>query len=133
LPGAKSAGRVQSVTLRIICEREIEIEAFRPREFWTVKALLTTPSGQEFEARLTELGGKKLEKFVLGDATSAEIAAFSRHINGLILALQKFHLLRHICTARMNITRVTTIAKSSHAIRKKSLFSAVAQTVLGKE
>jgi DNA topoisomerase-1 len=74
LPGAKSAGRVQSVTLRLLCEREMEIEAFRPREFWTVKALLTTPSGQEFEARLTELAGKKLDKFDLSDATNAEIA-----------------------------------------------------------
>lgn len=74
LPGAKSAGRVQSVTLRLICEREIEIEAFRPREFWSVKAILTTPSGQEFEARLTELAGNKLDKFDLGDATKAEMA-----------------------------------------------------------
>ncbi|KIN73386.1 type I DNA topoisomerase [Sulfitobacter guttiformis] len=74
LPGAKSAGRVQSVTLRIICEREIEIEAFRPREFWSVKALVSTPSGQEFEVRLTELAGKKLDKFDLDDATKAEMA-----------------------------------------------------------
>ena len=74
LPGAKSAGRVQSVTLRLITEREMEIEAFRPREYWSVKALLTTPSGQEFEARLTELAGKKLDKFDLGDTTKAEMA-----------------------------------------------------------
>jgi DNA topoisomerase-1 len=74
LPGAKSAGRVQSVTLRIICEREIEIEAFRPREFWTVKALLSTPSGQEFEVRLTELDGKKLDKFDLDTSAKAETA-----------------------------------------------------------
>ncbi len=74
LPGAKSAGRVQSVTLRLIVEREMEIEAFRPREYWTVKALLQTPSGQEFEARLTELTGKKLDKFDLSDATKAEMA-----------------------------------------------------------
>ncbi|MCX7561164.1 type I DNA topoisomerase [Sulfitobacter sp. F26204] len=74
LPGAKSAGRVQSVTLRIIVEREMEIEAFRAREYWTVKALLTTPRGQEFEARLTTLAGKKLEKFDLADATQAEMA-----------------------------------------------------------
>ena len=74
LPGAKSAGRVQSVTLRVITEREMEIEAFRPREYWSVKALLSTPSGQEFEARLTELAGKKLDKFDLGDTTKAEMA-----------------------------------------------------------
>ena len=53
LPGARSAGRVQSVCLRIIVEREQEIEAFNNREYWSVKALLATPRGQEFEARLT--------------------------------------------------------------------------------
>ncbi|MCX7567606.1 type I DNA topoisomerase [Sulfitobacter sp. F26169L] len=74
LPGAKSAGRVQSVTLRLITEREMEIEAFRPREYWSVKALLATPSGQEFEVRLTELAGKKLDKFDIDDTTKAEMA-----------------------------------------------------------
>ncbi|MEM6939613.1 MAG: type I DNA topoisomerase [Pseudomonadota bacterium] len=74
LPGAKSAGRVQSVTLRIIVEREMEIEAFRPREYWSVKALLATQRDQEFEARLTTLAGKKLDKFDLGDETQAELA-----------------------------------------------------------
>jgi DNA topoisomerase-1 len=74
LPGAKSAGRVQSVTLRVITEREMEIEAFRPREYWSVKALLATPAGQEFEVRLTELAGKKLDKFDLNDTTKAEMA-----------------------------------------------------------
>ena len=74
LPGAKSAGRVQSVTLRLIVEREMEIEAFRPREYWSVKAILATPRGQEFEARLVTLAGKKLDKFDLADATQAEMA-----------------------------------------------------------
>ena len=74
LPGAKSAGRVQSVTLRLIVEREMEIEAFRNREYWTVKALLATPTGQEFEARLTTLAGKKLDKFDLANDTQAEMA-----------------------------------------------------------
>ncbi len=74
LPGAKSAGRVQSVTLRLIVEREMEIEAFRAKEYWTVKALLATPRGQEFEARLVTLAGDKLEKFDLSDGTRAEMA-----------------------------------------------------------
>jgi len=74
LPGAKSAGRVQSVTLRLIVEREMEIEAFRAREYWSVKALLATPRGQEFEARLVTLAGKKLDKFDLSNATQAEMA-----------------------------------------------------------
>jgi len=74
LPGARSAGRVQSVCLRLIVEREMEIEAFRAREFWTVAASFKTPRGQEFEARLTTLGGKKLDKFDLATATAAEMA-----------------------------------------------------------
>ncbi|WP_284163557.1 type I DNA topoisomerase [Frigidibacter sp. SD6-1] len=74
LPGAKSAGRVQSVCLRLIVERELEIEAFRAREYWSVKALLKTPRGQEYEARLTVLGGKKLDKYDIANATAAEIA-----------------------------------------------------------
>jgi len=74
LPGARSAGRVQSVCLRLIVEREMEIEAFTAREYWSVKAQLTTPRGQDFEARLVALAGKKLDKFDLENATQAELA-----------------------------------------------------------
>ncbi|MEM8569306.1 MAG: type I DNA topoisomerase [Pseudomonadota bacterium] len=74
LPGAKSAGRVQSVTLRLIVEREMEIEAFRAREYWSVKATLETPKGDQFEARLVSLDGKKLDKFDLADETAARAA-----------------------------------------------------------
>ncbi|SFD49153.1 type I DNA topoisomerase [Roseivivax sediminis] len=74
LPGARSAGRVQSVCLRLIVERELEIEAFDPREYWSVKALLSTPRGQEFEARLTMLAGNKLNKYDLENETQAEMA-----------------------------------------------------------
>ena len=74
LPGAKSAGRVQSVCLRLIVEREMEIEAFNPQEYWSVKAILGTPRGQDYEARLTLLAGKKLDKFDIANATQAELA-----------------------------------------------------------
>ncbi|WP_238365983.1 type I DNA topoisomerase [Mesobacterium pallidum] len=74
LPGARSAGRVQSVCLRLIVEREMEIEAFRAREYWSVKAQLTTPRGQTYEARLTTLAGKKLDRFDLANETDAEMA-----------------------------------------------------------
>ena len=74
LPGAKSAGRVQSVCLRLIVEREMEIEAFHAREYWGVAATLTTPRGQTYEVRLTVLGGKKLDKFNLSTAAAAETA-----------------------------------------------------------
>ena len=74
LPGSRSAGRVQSVALRLIVEREMEIEAFRPREYWTVKAVLTTPAGDTFEARLTVLDGKRLDRFDLADEAAAKAA-----------------------------------------------------------
>ena len=56
LPGSRSAGRVQSVALRLICEREAEIEAFRAREYWTVEGRFPTPQGAPFTARLTPSG-----------------------------------------------------------------------------
>ncbi|MFW8637079.1 type I DNA topoisomerase [Cribrihabitans pelagius] len=74
LPGARSAGRVQSVCLRLIVEREMEIEAFNPQEYWSVRASLKTPRGQDFEARLTVLGGDKLDKYSLANSTAAELA-----------------------------------------------------------
>ncbi len=72
LPGAKSAGRVQSVALRLIVQREMEIEAFRPREYWSVKAELVTPRGETFEARLTTLDGRKLDRFDLATEANAQ-------------------------------------------------------------
>lgn len=74
MPGSRSAGRVQSVALRIICEREAEIEAFKAREYWTIEATLSGPDGQAFSARLTHLNGKKLDKFDIGDKAAAEAA-----------------------------------------------------------
>ncbi len=74
LPGAKSAGRVQSVALRLVVQREMEIEAFRAREYWSVKAELETPRGDRFTARLTTLGGKRLDRFDLADEAAAKAA-----------------------------------------------------------
>ncbi|TNC47807.1 type I DNA topoisomerase [Rubellimicrobium rubrum] len=74
LPGAKSAGRVQSVCLRLIVEREMEIEAFRAQEYWTVEAVLKTPRGREFAARLVSLAGRKLDKFDLKTQAEADLA-----------------------------------------------------------
>jgi DNA topoisomerase-1 len=86
LPGAKSAGRVQSVCLRLIVEREMEIEAFRPREYWTVKAILTTPRGQSYEARLSTLAGKKLDKYDIENETAAEMAVQAINSRDLTVA-----------------------------------------------
>lgn len=74
LPGSRSAGRVQSVALRAICEREEEIEAFISQEYWDVAAELQTPAGANFKARLTHLDGYKLEKFSLPNEEEANKA-----------------------------------------------------------
>ncbi len=63
LPGCKSAGRVQSVALRLICEREDEIERFISREFWDIKLNMLGASNKEFLAKLTHINGNKLAKF----------------------------------------------------------------------
>ena len=72
LPGSKSAGRVQSVALRLVCQREGEIEAFRPQEFWTIEITFRTKDGASFSAHLIQLDGKKLDKFALGDKGAAQ-------------------------------------------------------------
>jgi DNA topoisomerase-1 len=78
LPGARSAGRVQSVSLRLITERELEIEAFKPQEYWTVEALVRAAQGggwtDPFTARLVRLENKKLDKFALGNEAAAKAA-----------------------------------------------------------
>ncbi len=74
LPGSRSAGRVQSVALRLICERESEIEVFKSREYWTVDTFFGTAKKQILKARLTHLDGRKLDKFDLNTQERAEQA-----------------------------------------------------------
>lgn len=71
LPGARSAGRVQSVALRLVCDRESEIERFVSEEYWNISALLKTPRGDEFEARLVSADGKRLQAKAIGNADEA--------------------------------------------------------------
>src|SRR6201992_3485436 len=72
LPGARSAGRVQSVALRLVCDREVEIEKFVPREYWSLVATLLTPRGEAFEARLVGADGKKIQRLDIGSGAEAE-------------------------------------------------------------
>ena len=74
LPGSRSAGRVQSVALRLICEREIEIERFTPEEYWTVAAEVSSEGGAPFLARMTLHEGEKLKKFTINDEAKATTA-----------------------------------------------------------
>jgi DNA topoisomerase-1 len=73
LPGAKSAGRVQSVALRLIADREREIELFRAQEYWSVSATMEA-DGQEFLARLVRHKGEKIDRLSIGDQGSAMAA-----------------------------------------------------------
>src|SRR3984957_17013827 len=72
LPGARSAGRVQSVALRLVCERELEIEKFVRKEYWSLIATLATPRDDTFEARLVGADGKKLQRLDIGSGAEAE-------------------------------------------------------------
>ena len=74
LPGARSAGRVQSVAVRLAVEREREIEAFVPREYWSVTVPLRTAAGLPFRAGLAELAGKRIGRYGLPDEASADAA-----------------------------------------------------------
>jgi DNA topoisomerase I len=78
LPGARSAGRVQSVALRLVCDRELEIEKFVAKEYWSIVAKLATPRNELFEARLTGADGKKIQRLDIGSGAEAE--AFTRDL-----------------------------------------------------
>ena len=73
LPGAKSAGRVQSVALRLIVDREREIEVFKTQEYWQVSATFEA-DGQPFTARLVQLDGKKIDRLSIGSKSEADAA-----------------------------------------------------------
>jgi DNA topoisomerase-1 len=72
LPGARSAGRVQSVALRIVCDRELEIEQFVSREYWSIVAHLKTQANAPFSARLVGADGQKISRLDIGSGAEAE-------------------------------------------------------------
>jgi DNA topoisomerase-1 len=78
LPGARSAGRVQSVALRLVCDRELEIERFVSKEYWSIAATLATPRRETFEARLVGADGQKIQRLDIGSGAEAE--AFTRDL-----------------------------------------------------
>jgi DNA topoisomerase I len=87
LPGSRSAGRVQSVALRLICEREYEIEIFKAQEYWSIEARLHTAEGAPFTARLTHLSGNKLDKLDINNEHDAQKAV--ERIRNKALSVQK--------------------------------------------
>ena len=86
LPGSRSAGRVQSVSLRIICDRELEIEKFIPREYWSVEAALKNSSAAVVNSRLYSLNGKTVGKFDLANEEDAKAAVAAVNSGGLTVA-----------------------------------------------
>jgi len=78
LPGARSAGRVQSVALRLVCDRELEIEKFVAKEYWSISATLATVRNETFEARLVGADGQKIQRLDIGSGAEAE--AFTRDL-----------------------------------------------------
>jgi DNA topoisomerase-1 len=78
LPGSRSAGRVQSVALRLVCDREREIETFVPQEYWSIEALLATPRNDTFTARLIGADGEKITRLDIGSGDKA--ADFKRSL-----------------------------------------------------
>ncbi len=90
LPGAKSAGRVQSVALRLVCDREAEIEAFRTDEYWSIEATMATSKGEEFPARLQAIAGTALKKLDIKDEASAfAIKPPSKRANSSVVSVEK--------------------------------------------
>jgi len=86
LPGSRSAGRVQSVALRLICEREAEIEVFKPQEYWTIEGTFETAANEKLPAKLAQLNGGKIEKFSL--QTEAEAKAAVERLQPLDFAVK---------------------------------------------
>jgi DNA topoisomerase-1 len=96
LPGARSAGRVQSVALRLVCDRELDIEKFVRKEYWSLIATLATPRQETFEARLVGADGKKLQRLDIGSGAEAE--AFKQALDGAaftVAAVESKPLKRH--------------------------------------
>jgi DNA topoisomerase-1 len=85
LPGARSAGRVQSVALRLVCDRELEIEKFVTREYWSLVATLATPRGETFQARLVGADGEKITRLDIG--TGADAGAFKQALEQAAFAV----------------------------------------------
>src|SRR5262249_10421810 len=82
LPGARSAGRVQSVALRLVCDRELEIEKFVAKEYWSIVAKLATPRKEVVEARLAGADGQKIQRLDIGWGAEAE--SFPRDLENAI-------------------------------------------------
>ena len=129
LPGARSAGRVQSVALRLVCDRELEIEKFVAKEYWSIVAKLATPRGDSFEARLVGADGQKLQRLDIGSGVQAtdlknalEGANFHRRLRrGQARTAQSAAALHHLDHAAGGQPQARLCARHRHAPGAASL------------
>src|SRR5690606_15941666 len=96
LPGARSAGRVQSVALRLVCDREAEIERFVREDYWQIATILATPRRESFEARLTAFDGRKLQKLdIRSEEQAADIKALLERASFKVLSVEAMPIKRN--------------------------------------
>ena len=129
LPGARSAGRVQSVALRLVCDRELEIEKFVAKEYWSIVATLATPRGEAFEARLVGADGAenpaprhRLRRAGRGSQTGARNRDLHRCLGrGQARAAQSAAALHHLDHAAGSQPQARLCARHRHAPGAASL------------
>jgi DNA topoisomerase I len=127
LPGARSAGRVQSVALRLVCDREMDIERFVAREYWSLVATLKTGAGEIFEARLAGADGQKITRLDIG--TEAEALAFKKALDAASFTVTSVESK----PARRNpYPPFTTSTLQQEASRKLGMAPAIAMRVAQK-
>lgn len=125
LPGSKSAGRVQSVALRLICEREKEIEVFRIQEYWTINTCFTTTTTEQLVATLTHLANKKLTKFAVTTREEAEkITTVLEEQSFMIKKVEKKFLYRQPLPPFITSTLQQEAFKQLHFTAKKTMLIA---------
>ena len=129
LPGARSAGRVQSVALRLVCDRELEIEKFVRKEYWSIVATLATPREETFEARLVGADGQKLQRLDIGsgaEARSVQAGARNRDLQrrlgrGQAGQAQSAAAVHHLDAAAGSKPQARLRARAHHARRAAAL------------
>jgi len=127
LPGARSAGRVQSVALRLVCDREMEIERFVKREYWSLVATLKTAAGDTFDARLVGADGRKIGRLDIGG--EAEAQAFKASLDAASFLVEQVEAKP---AKRNPYPPFTTSTLQQEASRKLGMAPAIAMRVAQK-
>ena len=127
LPGARSAGRVQSVTLRLVCDREMDIERFTSREYWSVIATLKTASGDTFDARMVGADGIKIARLDVG--TEVDAIAFKTALESATFTVSQ---VESKPAKRNPYPPFTTSTLQQEASRKLGMAPAIAMRVAQK-